>query len=306
LASPQQLSQVFLTLPRHLATLVFVCQGWVLGDAFLNKYYAAFDFEKQRIGLALAADNAMDTCVADKDLDINYYWVQENYFVEDDPDDHEETITATTEEQDHLGNNHQIDNAVEIFDTDEDSSLPVGGGDEDFDFSDMTEESTVAPVKNNTAPTLSHNEPPEREPLPHLNGSSTGNVPDAVASLSQSQKDSSSHSGVVVMYIVLTVVITMIIAFVFRKTSRRRQQGMFQAAWNEAEKKIVDSHRNLNYRDHSSLQQQQSNTIVFGGPYRDGGCFHDEEQPNNLDFDEQEEHHRSNFVLDSNMLDRMN
>ena len=46
----------------------------MLGDAFLNKYYSAFDFENQKLGLALAAENAQDRCDSDLSMDVTHFW----------------------------------------------------------------------------------------------------------------------------------------------------------------------------------------------------------------------------------------
>lgn len=286
-----------------------ILQGWVLGDAFLNKYYAAFDFEKQRIGLALAAESSMDICEADMGLDINAFWEEqgvdlEDFLYDDEYGQEDDTITITTEgQQDEDAGNSKTEEAVEVFDFEDADPLPIGGGDEDFDFSVVASEPTITPVNDatgSTVPPPSHNEPPEREPVPHA----PSNAPVALsaASLPESANDKSSSSGGVAIYVVAAAVISLIVAFVVRKTRRRRQQAMFQDAWREAEKEIVKSHRNLNYRDHEIVQK---NPISFS-PYRDGG-FHDEETPRGeVDFDEEEEQHRNTFVLDTVMLDRMN
>lgn len=45
--------------------------AWVLGDVFFNKYYAAFDFVKKRVGFAEAAEDSTDVCARDLELDIS-------------------------------------------------------------------------------------------------------------------------------------------------------------------------------------------------------------------------------------------
>ncbi|KAG7348624.1 aspartyl protease [Nitzschia inconspicua] len=280
--------------------------GWVLGDAFLNKYYAAFDFENQKIGLALAAKEALDVCDADRILDINNFW---DTFVDVDPEDQQDTITTTTttttEEEVAQGNtNNHGGNVVEVYDIDDQDLLPIDGDDEeDFDFTG------IAAVPSGPPPV--HNEPPERQPVPRITNPPS-EVPAVFSATTTTtsgldSSDTTQHSSTnVAVYAVAAVAVTLIVALVlFRKTKRRRQQAMFQDAWREAEKEIIQSHRNLNYRDHDAVQ---SNSVALTiTPYRDGGEFRDQEgTTKDVDLDDEEQQHRDTFVLDTVMLDKMN
>jgi hypothetical protein len=48
----------------------FELDGWVLGDVFFNSHYAAFDFDKKRVGFARAAKNSKEICQNDVTIDI--------------------------------------------------------------------------------------------------------------------------------------------------------------------------------------------------------------------------------------------
>jgi hypothetical protein len=48
----------------------FELDGWVLGDVFFNSHYAAFDFDKKRVGFARAAKNSKEICQSDLTMDI--------------------------------------------------------------------------------------------------------------------------------------------------------------------------------------------------------------------------------------------
>ncbi|KAG7337953.1 aspartyl protease [Nitzschia inconspicua] len=299
--------------------------GWVLGDAFLNKYYAAFDFENQKIGLALAAKEALDVCDADRILDISNFW---DTFVDVDPEDQQDTITSTTtttEEQEAQGNTNNHGNGggnvVEVYDIEDQDLLPIGGDDEDFDFTGIAAEPSGPPP--------AHNEPPERQPVPHITNppsevpavfsATTTTTTTTTSGLDSSITTQQSSSTNVAIYAVAAIVVSAIVALVlFRKTKRRRQQAMFQDAWREAEKEIIQSHRNLNYRDHDAVQSNSDhnhNHVLTIAPYRDGGSFHDHQQEGTtnssssnevMDFDDEEQQHRDTFVLDTIMLDKMN
>lgn len=48
----------------------FELDGWVLGDVFFNSHYAAFNFDKKRVGFARAAKNSKEICQSDLTIDI--------------------------------------------------------------------------------------------------------------------------------------------------------------------------------------------------------------------------------------------
>lgn len=45
-----------------------------MGDAFLNKYYTAFDFRNKRVGFAVATQHSDDVCQDDIDMDLNHHY----------------------------------------------------------------------------------------------------------------------------------------------------------------------------------------------------------------------------------------
>lgn len=47
-------------------------QGWVLGDAFLTKYYSVYDFVNKRIGFAKASKESSTVCDTDTPFDLSY------------------------------------------------------------------------------------------------------------------------------------------------------------------------------------------------------------------------------------------
>ena len=167
-------------------------------------------------------------------------------------------------------------------------------------FDEPTPNPTVAPPVH----VPSHYEAPKEEQLPDLAGETGTEV------TSQLSNTSFLSFGGIAGMIAATFLILAIVAFMIRrrqKPSKKQQQQMFEKTYNKAERKMVDEHRNLNYRDHSSSRFQDALEDIH---YVEE--FHDEEggigrsgsgSPNKSGNEDQPE---NEFVLDSNILQRMN
>jgi len=131
----------------------------------------------------------------------------------------------------------------------------------------------------------SHFEPPERASVP--------SVPSLSKTQNTSSTSSSISSGGIFGILFVSALIIAAVAFIIRRRRRRRrsgrpsprsikqQQNRFQKAFKNAERKVVNQHRNLNYRDHSSTSSSAFyddaalDSIKFTGS-DDVDKFHDE------------------------------
>ena len=94
--------------------------GWVLGDPFLSKFYAVFDFGGKRLGFARSARSSNDICPSDTNLDLDSY--------HPDPDiisfnvTHEKPDTNTE-----VTSSHPLTTGKSTTVTEENSKLGAGG-----------------------------------------------------------------------------------------------------------------------------------------------------------------------------------
>lgn len=173
--------------------------------------------------------------------------------------------------------------------------LIADDGDEVFDYSNVE---VISP------PDDVHHEAPARVPVPNLEnrdelidldpeGATTPpdqfNITGASAvggSLQPTSSTSNAASGVAI-YVVISAIVVGLLAFVIRRrrTSVQRQQKQFQNMYQDAERAVVDSHKNTNYRDHSKVAYRDEELMDGCNTAEDG---------------------RDGFVLDSKMLNRMN
>ncbi len=113
-----------------------------MGDAFLNKYYTAFDFENQLLGLAPAAEYADDRCERDLDLDVNNFWNKEDDAVVFAPEEYEPNLPdldASTSDSNNDSTSH-TDGTLNRPNLDPDQGPPplgeIGNKPADVDASD--------------------------------------------------------------------------------------------------------------------------------------------------------------------------
>jgi hypothetical protein len=99
-------------------------------------------------------------------------------------------------------------------------------------------------------------------------------------------------------------------------SSMKKQQEIFQNTYKKAEQKMLKEHRNLNYRNHSELSPDRPKDAIdvaldelsYADEYTDES-FHDEEGgvgTGGRSDGEENGDGKDEFVLDSNLLQRMN
>jgi len=207
----------------------------------------------------------------------------------------DEVVEKADEAGDTDGNDENSDSSNEGKSVVQDSQ-DVSAQDEDFSIAHFPDDEfffTDAPSPQQNIPPAhipSHYEPPERASVPAIGGNSDS---------SKSKKATASYLGLGGIFLGAVLIIPLV-AFLWhrrRRPSKKQQQAMFKNTYNKAEQKIVKEHRNLNYRDHS---HSSLNDALDGVSYVEQ--FHDEEGGMSGEDDQVE----PEFVLDSNILQRMN
>jgi hypothetical protein len=152
-------------------------------------------------------------------------------------------------------------------------------------------------------------------------------APDRAIVPNTKQSTDSETQGVgsfeIAAIILVLAMIVPVVAFLLHRRQRRtptastkNQQEIFQSTYKKAERKMLKEHRNLNYRNHSEMSPDRPKDAIdmaldelsYADEYTDEK-FHDEEGGdtggNSSDGEENGER-EDEFVLDSNLLHRMN
>ena len=203
----------------------------------------------------------------------------------------EEVVDKTVEEQD----------AVEDFQEDflDNDQIPSNGGnpndamyqDDNFKVAEF-DENSMDDVFNEGAE--AHHEDPEA-----VN----------VGIAADTKKSQFPLTGSVVALLVVIALIALVLKRRKKRkpTSVSKQQELFQKTYDRAEKKMLQEHRNLNYRNHHSPRELDAIDLALDELSYTNESFHDEVDNNNTSQDSDENGDgEDEFVLDSDILMNMN
>lgn len=189
----------------------------------MNKYYAAFDFENKRVGLALAVEDSDDTCHADQNLDLSNH--------------QQEEIVETT-------------GAPSTFPTQapvETASPTLAPKEETFDFSGVPQDEINDETQAST---------PVAAPSPTQSNLSNNN------SIRKSNVDTSSADPIALL-LGFGVGFVAIALLLFRRRQIRQKQRIDAILRHaEANSPYRDNDNNNSYSDDQQQHQQHRETFV--------------------------------------------
>lgn len=243
--------------------------GWVLGDAFVNKYYTAFDFGNKRVGFAQGVPESNDICQADLGIDIGNKYKNpstggDGDIAETESPTRAPSIAIVIDDIDFDGD---LDLDLNEWDADADADSDEDGDDDDFAYP------TASPHHHKFD--LSTDQPT------NLSGETNENEVQTPADTSSKDTGAPKSSHI---FTVLSVLVAMVGGcMLYMQYMKRKKQ----------KQNVNKSQRNLrHFHDEFEDQLDQKN----------GGGFRDVE----LDSDGEEEDDDEDFILDADTLHRMN